>query len=58
MKELRDILAIAFFAAIPIRGFISVAFLAYHEKAGWGWLLFAVILIAGSVHIKTGDWHD
>ncbi|MGG5159725.1 hypothetical protein G6546_08795 [Citrobacter portucalensis] len=55
MKELRDILAIAFFAAIPISGFISVAFLAYHEKAGWGWLLFAVILIAGSVHIKTGD---
>lgn len=55
MKKIRDILAIAFFAAIPISGFISVAFLAYHEKPGWGWLLFAAILIAGSIDIKTGD---
>lgn len=55
MKELRDVLALAFFEAIPISGFISVAFLIYHEKSGWGWLLFAVILIAGSTHMKTGD---
>ena len=55
MKELRDILVLAFFAAIPISGFISVAFLIYHEKQGWGWLLFAVIIIAGSIHMKTED---
>lgn len=55
MKYLRDILAIFFFAAIPISGFLSVAFLIYHDKQGWGWLLFAVILIAGSVKMKTGD---
>lgn len=55
MKELRDILALAFFAAIPISGIVSVAFLIYHDKSGWGWLLFAVILIAGSIHMKTGD---
>ena len=55
MKELRDILALAFFAAIPISGFISVAFLIYHGKNGWGWLLFAVIIIAGSVHMEMGD---
>lgn len=55
MKEIRDILALALFAAIPISGFISVAFLIYHQKPGWGWLLFAVILITGSTSIKTGD---
>lgn len=55
MKELRDILAIGFFAAIPINGFISVAFLIFQEKKGWGWLLLVVLLIAGSVKIKTGD---
>lgn len=55
MKELRDILALAFFAAIPISGFISVAFLIYHEKQGWGWLLVVVFLIAGGIRIKTGD---
>lgn len=53
MKYLRDILAIFFFAAIPISGFLSVAFLIYHDKQGWGWLLFAVILIADSVKMKT-----
>lgn len=55
MKELRDIIFAILFAAIPISGFISVAFLIYHEKQGWGWLLLAVVLIAGSIHMKTGD---
>lgn len=55
MKELRDILALSLFAAIPISGFVSVAFLIYHEKSGWGWLLFAVILIAGSLRMSTSD---
>jgi hypothetical protein len=52
------IFALAFFAAIPISGFISVAFLIYREKQGWGWLLFAVIIIAGSIHMKTGINHE
>lgn len=55
MKEIRDIFALAIFAAIPISGIISVAFLIYHDKPGWGWLLFALIIIAGSIHVKTGD---
>lgn len=55
MKEIRDILALAFFVAIPISGFLSVAFLIYHQKPGWGWLLFAVIIIAGSIRMKTSD---
>ncbi|MEB5816684.1 hypothetical protein [Klebsiella quasipneumoniae] len=55
MKELRDIFALAIFAAIPISGIISVAFLIYQDKSGWGWLLFALIIIVGSIHMKTGD---
>lgn len=55
MKEIIDIFALAIFAAIPISGIISVAFLIYHDKPGWGWLLFALIIIAGSIHVKTGD---
>lgn len=55
MKEIRDIFALAIFAAIPISGITSVAFLIYHDKPGWGWLLFASIIIVGSIHIKTGD---
>lgn len=55
MKYLRDILAIFFFAAIPISGFLSIAFLIYHDKPGWGWLLFAVLVISGSMKMSTRD---
>jgi hypothetical protein len=58
VKERGMIFALAFFAAIPISGFISVAFLIYREKQGWGWLLFAAIIIAGSIHMKAGINHE
>lgn len=55
MKEIRDILAVFMFAAIPITGFLAVAFLIYHDKPGWGWLLFVVVLITSGLKISTGD---
>lgn len=30
----------------------SAAFLAYHDKPGWGWFLFAAVLMAGA----ASDW--
>lgn len=55
MKELRDMFMMLCFASIPISGFISVAFLIYYEKKGWGWLLIVVLLIAGGIRMKKGD---
>ncbi|UYL04752.1 hypothetical protein EBOKLHFM_00132 [Klebsiella phage KP13-26] len=57
MKEIRDILAVFMFAAIPITGFLAVAFLIYHDKPGWEWLLFVVVLITSGLKISTDD-HD
>ena len=57
MKEIRDILAVFMFAAIPITGFLAVAFLIYHDKPGCEWLLFVVVLITSGLKISTGD-HD
>lgn len=28
--------------------FVGAAFLAYYGKEGWGWLIFAGIMVAGS----------
>lgn len=53
MKELKEIFMFLCFAAIPVSGFLSTAFLIYHEKKGWGWLLFVVLLIAGSIRMRT-----
>ncbi|MFS1564324.1 MAG: hypothetical protein ACL7AX_13115 [Candidatus Arsenophonus phytopathogenicus] len=52
MKEFRDIIMIATLAAIPISGFLSTAFLIYHSKQGWGWLLFVVFIISASIQIS------
>lgn len=51
---MKDVLCTLFVTAIPISCFVGAAFLAYKEKAGWGWLIFAGILIGGnmSVHIN------
>jgi len=54
MEYLRDILGTLFFMLVPITGFLSVAFLMYHEKSGWGWLLLAVVAISGSLKISYG----
>lgn len=53
MKEFRDIMVIAVFAAIPISGFLSTAFLMYYSKPGWGWLLFVVFIISTSIQISV-----
>lgn len=34
---------------IPITCFSGATFLAYHQQEGWGWLIFAGIVIGGSV---------
>lgn len=52
MKEFRDIMVIVALAAIPISGFLSTAFLIYHSKQGWGWLLLVVLLISASIQIS------
>lgn len=54
MEYLRDILGTLFFMLVPITGFLSVAFLMYHEKSGWGWLLLAVVAMSGSLKISYG----
>lgn len=33
---------------IAAAAFVGAAFLAYYGKDGWGWLIFAGILVAGS----------
>ncbi|HGY1113530.1 TPA: hypothetical protein ACNUX9_000297 [Providencia rettgeri] len=55
MEYLRDILGTFFFMLVPITGFLSVAFLIYHDKQGWGWLLFVVVAISGSLKISYGN---
>ncbi|ETT05665.1 MULTISPECIES: hypothetical protein [Providencia] len=55
MEYLRDILGTLFFMLVPITGFLSVAFLIYHDKEGWGWLLFVVVAISGSLKISYGN---
>lgn len=52
MKELRDIILIIFVCLVPISCFISSAFLAYHKKEGWGWLIFAGLLIMSGISFK------
>ncbi len=55
MKYLRDILVTLFFCLVPIAGFLSVAFLIYHGRDGWGWLLIVVVLISGSLKVSYGN---
>lgn len=52
MKEIRDILLIIFVCLMPISCFVGATFLAYHKKEGWGWLIFAGVLIATSISFK------
>ncbi|WGM00903.1 hypothetical protein [Arsenophonus nasoniae] len=52
MKEFRDIMVIIALAAIPTSGFLSTAFLIYHSKPGWGWLLFVVFIISASIKMS------
>jgi hypothetical protein len=52
MKELRDIILIIFVCLVPISCFVSSAFLAYHNKEGWGWLIFAGLLIMSGISFK------
>ena len=40
-----------FASAIALGG---AAFLAYHDKPGWGWLIFAAIVL-GSISVSNGD---
>jgi hypothetical protein len=37
---------------------ISAAFLAYHNAPGWGWFLFAGVLMTSYVNSKTTTEED
>jgi len=52
MKELREIVMIVFACGIPISCFVGATILAYHKRKGWGWLIFAGVLIASGIHLK------
>lgn len=39
-------------ALAPVTAVGAAAWLAYHDKLGWGWFLFAAILMAGA----ASDW--
>lgn len=45
---------IAFFAGLSA-SLWAVAWLAAAGKDGWGWILFAVVLLFGSMSIKSSD---
>ena len=48
---MKEVLGALFICAIPISAFVGAAFLAYHGKEGWGWLIFAGIWTS-QIHFK------
>lgn len=49
---MKEVMIMFFMCAMPISCFISAAFLAYHKKEGWGWLIFAGLMIASGIKIS------
>lgn len=50
---MKDFTAIFFFWLTEATLFGIPAFLAYNNIQGWGWFLFAAVLIGGSLRVKT-----
>lgn len=48
---MKEVLVTMLICAIPISCFIGAAFLAYKKREGWGWLIFAGVLVADSIKI-------
>lgn len=52
MKHLFQIVFALAVCAIPISCFVGAVILSLHDKQGWGWLIFAGIIIGGSLKMK------
>lgn len=55
MKDILEAIQFCFACLIPISLFGMAAWLIYKNKDGWGWFLFAVVMIVGQLHIKVGS---
>lgn len=52
---MKEIAIVFIFCLVPICLFGMAAFLIYRQVDGWGWFLFVVIMICGSMKFSTGD---
>lgn len=46
---MRQFFITALYVSIPISLFGFAAWLVYKQAPGWGWFLFAVVLVTGSI---------
>jgi hypothetical protein len=45
---MKEVVIVFIFSLIPIALFSMSAFLVYKNVSGWGWFLFAVVIIVGN----------
>lgn len=50
---MKDLAVIAMFLLSLVGSFGIVGFLMYKEVSGWGWFLFVIVLLFGSISIKV-----
>ena len=56
MSELTVLFSALLFKAIAVCvAIISAAFLAYHGKDGWGWIIFLAIILGSTSYKYTPD---
>lgn len=56
MNELTVLFFALLFKAVAVCAAIAgVVYLAYHEKAGWGWLIFLAVVLASTSYKYTPD---
>lgn len=48
---MKEVIVTMLLCMIPLSCFIGATVLAYKKREGWGWLIFAGILIADSIKI-------
>ena len=49
---MKEILINAIYCSVPISLFAIAAWLIYKQAVGWGWFLFCVVLVVGSLDMS------